>query len=245
MLTALAMVTARVRLGHMVVCTGFRNPALTAKMSSTHRRDLGRSVRARHRCRLEGGGVAGLRLRLPVDRRTIGGPARPPRGDHPDVRPGPGDVPWRVRAASPGRSTAQGYPVAAHPDHRRRQRASASPGASPSRSPTSSTSSSWRRRDVAAAIPDIRARCEAEGRDPATLKISLYTRDDDVRVAGQPRVDFLGTLQELGLEPGHLLPRPMVDRTRGPGSVRRGLPGRRRGDGRADAATDAADAARA
>jgi len=34
-LTALAMVTERVRLGHMVVCTGFRNPALTAKLSST------------------------------------------------------------------------------------------------------------------------------------------------------------------------------------------------------------------
>ena len=34
-ITALAMVTERVRLGHMVVCTGFRNPALTAKLSST------------------------------------------------------------------------------------------------------------------------------------------------------------------------------------------------------------------
>ena len=34
-LSALAMATARVRLGHMVICTGFRNPALTAKMSST------------------------------------------------------------------------------------------------------------------------------------------------------------------------------------------------------------------
>ena len=34
-LAALAMVTTRVRLGHMVVCTGFRNPALTAKLSST------------------------------------------------------------------------------------------------------------------------------------------------------------------------------------------------------------------
>ena len=29
------MATTRVRLGHMVVCTGFRNPALTAKLSST------------------------------------------------------------------------------------------------------------------------------------------------------------------------------------------------------------------
>ena len=34
-LSALAMATERVRLGHMVVCTGFRNPALTAKLSST------------------------------------------------------------------------------------------------------------------------------------------------------------------------------------------------------------------
>ena len=34
-LSALAMATARVRLGHMVICTGFRNPALTAKMAST------------------------------------------------------------------------------------------------------------------------------------------------------------------------------------------------------------------
>jgi alkanesulfonate monooxygenase SsuD/methylene tetrahydromethanopterin reductase-like flavin-dependent oxidoreductase (luciferase family) len=35
MVTALAMVTSRLRLGHMVICTGFRNPALTAKMAST------------------------------------------------------------------------------------------------------------------------------------------------------------------------------------------------------------------
>ena len=34
-LAALAMVTTRVRIGHMVVCTGFRNPGLTAKLSST------------------------------------------------------------------------------------------------------------------------------------------------------------------------------------------------------------------
>src|SRR3954470_10613075 len=34
-LTALAMATSRVRLGHMVICAGFRNPALTAKLAST------------------------------------------------------------------------------------------------------------------------------------------------------------------------------------------------------------------
>src|SRR5687768_15865263 len=34
-LSALAAVTERVRLGHIVLCTAFRNPALTAKMIST------------------------------------------------------------------------------------------------------------------------------------------------------------------------------------------------------------------
>ena len=35
MLSALAAVTTKVRLGHVVICTAFRNPALTAKMIST------------------------------------------------------------------------------------------------------------------------------------------------------------------------------------------------------------------
>jgi F420-dependent oxidoreductase-like protein len=34
-LSALAALTDRVRLGHIVICNGFRNPALTAKMAST------------------------------------------------------------------------------------------------------------------------------------------------------------------------------------------------------------------
>jgi F420-dependent oxidoreductase-like protein len=34
-LAALAALTHRVRLGHIVICNGFRNPALTAKMAST------------------------------------------------------------------------------------------------------------------------------------------------------------------------------------------------------------------
>jgi F420-dependent oxidoreductase-like protein len=34
-LSALAALTTRVRIGHIVICTGYRNPALTAKMIST------------------------------------------------------------------------------------------------------------------------------------------------------------------------------------------------------------------
>ena len=70
--TALAMVTRRVRLGHMVICTGFRNPALTAKMASTIDVISRWPVRARDRGRLEGGRVAGVRLWVPDDRGAAG-----------------------------------------------------------------------------------------------------------------------------------------------------------------------------
>ena len=66
-LSALAALTERVRLGHIVICTAFRNPALTAKMISTMDIHQRRPDGARHRRRLEAGRVAGVRLRLPGD----------------------------------------------------------------------------------------------------------------------------------------------------------------------------------
>jgi hypothetical protein len=45
-----------------------------------------------------------------------------------------------------------------------------------------------------------RQRCEEEGRDPATLRFSLYCRDADTRADGQARVDRLGAYAELGLD---------------------------------------------
>jgi alkanesulfonate monooxygenase SsuD/methylene tetrahydromethanopterin reductase-like flavin-dependent oxidoreductase (luciferase family) len=52
---------------------------------------------------------------------------------------------------------------------------------------------------VAELLPIIRQRCEEEGRDPATLRVSLYARDTDVRAEGPERVDFLGRMRDLGL----------------------------------------------
>ena len=52
---------------------------------------------------------------------------------------------------------------------------------------------------IAELLPIARQRCEELGRDPAGLRVSLYSRDDDIREAGQARVDFLGALQDLGL----------------------------------------------
>ena len=46
----------------------------------------------------------------------------------------------------------------------------------------------------------VRARCEAEGRDPATLRFSLYARDEDMREPGQERVDLLGRFAAIGLD---------------------------------------------
>jgi hypothetical protein len=47
---------------------------------------------------------------------------------------------------------------------------------------------------------EVRARCEAEGRDPATLRFSLYERDERMRDAGQERVDRLARMAEIGLD---------------------------------------------
>jgi alkanesulfonate monooxygenase SsuD/methylene tetrahydromethanopterin reductase-like flavin-dependent oxidoreductase (luciferase family) len=44
------------------------------------------------------------------------------------------------------------------------------------------------------------ARCEAAGRDPSSLRFSLYTRDEDVRPSGAQRIDFLASLVALGLD---------------------------------------------
>lgn len=53
--------------------------------------------------------------------------------------------------------------------------------------------------DVPARMADVRKRCEVEGRDPSTLRFSLYTRDEDVR-DGPGRVDVIAALRETGLD---------------------------------------------
>ena len=45
-----------------------------------------------------------------------------------------------------------------------------------------------------------RSRCEEIGRDPATLRLSLYCADDDIETPGQQRVDFVGRCADLGLD---------------------------------------------
>jgi hypothetical protein len=44
-----------------------------------------------------------------------------------------------------------------------------------------------------------RERCEEIGRDPASLRLSLYAPDHLVAEGGQRRVDLIGEYAELGL----------------------------------------------
>jgi F420-dependent oxidoreductase-like protein len=196
--TALAMATTRVRLGHMVVCTGFRNPALTAKLAST--------IDVISNGRFELGIGAGWK----EDEWLAYGYGFPPLaermatlGDHLEVI---------RRMLEPGRATYQGRYASVEgainvPKGLQQPRIPIIVGGN-GRNVTFRYAARFAEElnlvflgpdGVAEALPVIRERCEAEGRDPATLRVSLYTRDDDVRQAGAARVDLLGQFAQLGL----------------------------------------------
>lgn len=198
-LTALAMATDRVRLGHMVVCTGFRNPALTAKLSSTidvisgGRFELGIGAGWKEEeWRAYGYGFPTLGERMAA------------LGDHLDVI---------RRMFDPGRASYEGRYAHVRgainiPKGLQQPRIPIIVGGNGQRvtaglairfadelnfvflSPA----------EVRERIAGVRARCEAEGRDPATLRFSLYTRDEDMRTVGQARIDGLGALSGVGLD---------------------------------------------
>ena len=135
----------------MVVCTGFRNPALTAKLSSTidvisgGRFELGIGAGWKEEeWRAYGYGFPTLGERMARLR-------RPPRGHHARCsQPGPGDVRGRVRPRPRRDQRAAGPPGAAHPDHRRRQRPAADRRLRDPVRATSSTSCSSSADEIAA-----------------------------------------------------------------------------------------------
>ncbi len=198
-LSALAMATHRVRLGHMVVCTGFRNPALTAKLSSTidvisgGRFELGIGAGWKEdEWRAYGYGFPPLAERMATF------------GDHLQVI---------TAMFAPGQATFEGR--YAHV----RNAYNVPKGLQEPRIPiivggngekvTAGYAVKYADElnfvflgpdEVARRMADVRARCEAEGRDPATLRFSLYSRDEDVRDAGQARVDALASFAAIGLD---------------------------------------------
>jgi F420-dependent oxidoreductase-like protein len=198
-LAALAVTTERVRLGHMVVCTGFRNPALTAKMSSTidvisgGRFELGIGAGWKEdEWRAYGYGFPPLAERLAV------------LGDHLAV----------ISAMfAPGRATVEGQyaSVRGAINEPRGLQEPRIPIIVGGNGPKVTAGYAIQYADelnyvflgpdeIADRMRQVRERCEAEGRDPGTLRFSLYARDEHMRDPGAARVDLIGRFAAIGLD---------------------------------------------
>ncbi len=198
-LAALAALTDRVRIGHMVVCTGFRNPALTAKLSST--------IDVISGGRFELGIGAGWK----EDEWRAYGYGFPPIGERMAAF---GDHLEVITAMlAPGPATYEGTRASVrnainNPKGLQHPRIPIIVGGNGERV-TAGYAIKYADElnyvfidppEVVERMAAVRARCEAEGRDPATLRFSLYTRDEDMRDAGQARIDLLGELAATGME---------------------------------------------
>jgi len=202
-LSALAALTERVRLGHIVICAGFRNPALTAKMVATldvisdGRAELGIGAGWKreeweafgYRFPATGERLSALREQLEVITRMLDSTTDERatfEGERVSVRgavnqPKPLQAP-RVPIMVGGNGPEVTWRLAArYADELNLD------GLDPAA--------------VARALPVIRARCEEIDRDPATLKVSVHTwfEDPGVSERGRARQDLFGAYAELGV----------------------------------------------
>ena len=196
-LSALAMATERVRLGHMVVCTGFRNPALTAKLAST--------IDVISGGRFELGIGAGWK----EEEWLAYGYGFPPTGErlsalgeHLEVITrmlAPGRATWEgdrvhVRGAiNEPRSIQEHIPLIVGGNGRKRTAGLAVKHADELNLVFLGAD------EVAERMVDVRAKCEQAGRDPDSLRISVYTLDEPVLEAGEARVDLIGRFAGIGV----------------------------------------------
>ncbi|HSM33784.1 MAG TPA: TIGR03560 family F420-dependent LLM class oxidoreductase [Anaerolineae bacterium] len=197
-LSALAIVTRRVRLGHMVICTAFRNPALTAKLAST--------IDVISGGRFEVGIGAGWKK----DEWLAYGYGFPPIGERISTFEEHLEVITRMLA--PGHATYQGrrvhvrdaineprgiqdhIPLIVGGNGRVRTAGLAVRFADELNLVFVSPN------EAAERMAQVRQKCQAAGRDPGSLRFSVYVGDEAVRRAGQARVDLIGAYREAGLD---------------------------------------------
>lgn len=202
-LSALAALTERVRIGHIVICNGFRNPALTAKMAATldtisgGRFDLGIGAGwKRDEWNAYGYGFPETKVRLAMLHdalEVISRMLEPGKhihatyeGEHASVKDAinlpkpmnPAGMPMMVGGNGPNVTwrLAARYADELNVD-----------GMSPD--------------EVRAALPTIRARCEEIGRDPDSLSVSvhLWREMPEWSASGSRRQEFLAAYAELGV----------------------------------------------
>jgi alkanesulfonate monooxygenase SsuD/methylene tetrahydromethanopterin reductase-like flavin-dependent oxidoreductase (luciferase family) len=197
-LAALAAQTRRVRLGHVVLCAAYRNPALTAKMISTldaisdGRAELGMGAGwKRDEWLAYGYGfppakerLAILRDQLEVVRAMMGRGHATYAGEHASVKdainmPKPIQQPW-VPIMVGGNGPNVTWRLAARYADELNLDGMAPAG-------------------VADALPVIAARCAEIDRDPASLSVSVHAWWESLVEPGQARVDLLGAYSELGI----------------------------------------------
>ena len=197
-LSALAAQTRRVRLGHIVICTAFRNPALTAKMISTMdvisdgRMELGIGAGwKRDEWLAYGYGFPETKERLAA------------LSDHLEVI---------TRMLAPGRATYEGTHASVDgaynvPKPVQKPRVPIMVGGN---GPNVTWRLAAKHADelnldgllpdaVRDAMPVVRQRCEEIGRDPGTLSVSVHYWWGHAAEGGQRRVDTLGEYAELGV----------------------------------------------
>jgi F420-dependent oxidoreductase-like protein len=202
-LAALAASTERVRLGQVVICNGFRNPALTAKMASTldtisaGRFELGIGAGwKREEWLAYGYGFPETKERLAMLHDAL-------------------EVVSRM--LEPGRTTHATYDGEYH---RVRDARNLPKPIQPTGMPImvggNGPNVTWRLaaryadelnldglspEEVAEALPTIRARCEEIGRDPDSLAVSVHVwwGMPDWREEGSGRQAFLASYAELGV----------------------------------------------
>lgn len=201
MLSALAALTERVRLGHVVICTGFRNPALTAKMISTMdtisngRMELGIGAGWKQdEWEAYGYGFPDTRDRLARLADDLGVISAMLEGDRHQHATFAG----RLSSVTDARNV---------PKSIQRPRVPIMVGGN---GPNVTWRLAARYADelnfdafspaaVAEALPVVRARCEEIGRDPATLAVSDFISTPVFESPGAARIDTFGTLRELRL----------------------------------------------
>lgn len=197
-LSAIAALTGRVQLGHAVICTGFRNPALTAKMIATM--DVisgGRMILGigagwkRDEWEAYGYGFPPLQERLGALR------------DHLEII---------TRMLAPGRASYAGryasvdgainLPKGLQQPHVPIMVGGNGPEVTwrlAARYADELNLDGLSTDEVGRALPVVASRCEEIGRDPATLAVSLHVWWEDLAEPGQARIEQLAACRELGL----------------------------------------------
>ena len=197
-LSALATVTDRVRLGHVVLCAGYRNPALTAKMVGTL--DVISGGRA----------VLGIGAGWKEDEFVAYGYGFPDTKARLAALRDQLEVITRMLA--PGRATFHGTHASVD-DAINLPRGLQSPRV-PIMVGGNGPNVTWRLAarfadelnldwlsppEVLAARPVIAARCEEIGRDPGSLRLSVNIGRDTLGIEGPARIDLLAAYRQAGV----------------------------------------------